>query len=183
MATNKPIDPGHPYSATKHISFQLYRQAVSAAPFGYEHYISLPPAYETQPDRKWPLVVFLHGAGESKREPNESYACLRHGVPKIILCYDRLQSGETPAVDIPPRGGRNPNQGRKRADRDLSSDPVPEEVCRAVAEEFITLTPVLDLSIYYFSLPLSPQIHARTSNHTSAQTRATAGTRRCSPPC
>lgn len=149
MAAMKPIDPGHPYSATKHINFRLYRQAVSAAPYGYDHFISVPPAYDQQPDKKWPLVVFLHGAGESKRGPNESYACLRHGVPKIILCYDKLKSGDTPAVDIPlaPRlGGRNPNRGKKRADGDLSVTPVPEEVCKTVAEEFITLTPILDIS-------------------------------------
>jgi hypothetical protein len=169
MATNKPIDPGHPYSATKHISFQLYRQTVSAAPFGYEHYISLPPAYDQQPDKKWPLVVFLHGAGEAKRGPDESYACLRHGVPKIILCYDKLKSGETPAVDIPPRGGRNPNAGRERADGDLSATPVPEEVCKTVAEEFITLTPILDLSTSHFA-------HSKVPSLTLAKTRATAGT-------
>jgi len=170
MATKQPIDPGHRYSATKHISFKLYRQSVSSGPFGYDHYISLPPAYDQQPDKNWPLVIFLHGAGESKRGPNESYAYLRHGVPKIILCYNKLRSGETPAIDISPRGGRNPNAGRRRVDRDLSSTPVPEDVCKIVAEEFITLTPVLDMSTsLLFRLPSLP-------TNTPPQTRAMAGT-------
>lgn len=142
-----PISPGHPHADTKHIPFQLYRQTISSAPFGYEHFISLPPTYESQPDKKWPLVVFLHGAGESSRGKNESYKCLRHGVPKIILCYDRLKSGQTPTIDISLPGRKNPNKGRARADGDLSPTPVPEDVCRIVAEEFITLTPVLDMSM------------------------------------
>ncbi|KAB5578088.1 Alpha/Beta hydrolase protein [Coniochaeta sp. 2T2.1] len=143
------LDPGHSYAATKHISFKLYRQNVSAGTFGYEHFVSLPPAYDQQSDKKWPLVVFLHGAGESMRGPNESFACLRHGVPKIILCYDKLKDGKTPAIDIPTRDGRNPNKGRKRADGDLSGTPVPEEVCTTVAEQFITLTPILDMNEGY----------------------------------
>jgi hypothetical protein len=173
MAANQPIDPGHSHAATKHINFQLYRQTVSSGPFGYDHFVSLPPAYDQQPYKKWPLVVFLHGAGESKQGPNESYACLRHGVPKIILCYDRLKSGESPSIDISPRGGRNPNAGRRRADRDLSSTPVPEEVCKVVAEEFVTLTPILDMS------KLSPSIQQNSvPTNTLAQTKATGGTQR-----
>jgi hypothetical protein len=117
MAAMKPIDPGHPYSTTKHINFQLYRQAVSAAPYGYDHFISVPPGYDQQPDKKWPLVVFLHGAGESKRGPNESYACLRHGVPKIILCYDKLKEWRYSRHRHPARTapGRTESQQGKEA--------------------------------------------------------------------
>lgn len=97
--------------------------------------------------------MFLHGAGESQRGPNESYACLRHGIPKIILAYDKLKSGGEPAVDIPRPtrlGERSPSQERNRAGHaDLSTTPVPEEVCRAVAEDFITLTPALDMTNGY----------------------------------
>ena len=128
--------------------FNFYDQPTSTAPFGYEHYISLPPAYNTSPDKSWPLILFLHGAGESQRAKNESYASIRHGVPKIILCYDKYKSGmSAPSIDIPlaPRlRGRNPNKG-KSGDADLSSTPVSAEVCQIVAEEFITVTPSLNM--------------------------------------
>jgi len=116
-------DPGHPYANTENISFSFYDQRESNAPFGYEYYVSLPPAYNTNtnnteptntgtdtetgtgtgetPDlkteaetgrkaekrkgkgNKWPLILFLHGAGESQRRPEESYLSIRHGIPKI----------------------------------------------------------------------------------------------------
>ncbi|KAL8886108.1 MAG: hypothetical protein Q9215_006132 [Flavoplaca cf. flavocitrina] len=143
-----PKDPGHPYAQTSNIVFNFHDQPISTAPFGYEHYISLPPTYNTSPDKSWPMILFLHGAGESQRAKNESYASIRHGVPKIILCYDKYKAGmSTPSIDIPlaPRlRGRNPNKG-KSGDADLSSAPVSPEVCRIVAEEFITVTPSLNM--------------------------------------
>lgn len=148
-----PKDPGHNYAETKHISFTYYEQTQSAAPFGYNFFVSLPPAYEIQPDRKWPLVVFLHGAGESQRGPNESYASLRHGVPKLILCYDRLIDGNEPTIAI-PKASRLRGRSDKSGHSDLSIEPVPSHVCCIVAEEFITITPVLDMGE---SLPPSPK--------------------------
>lgn len=143
-----PKDTGHPYAQTSNIAFDFYDQPTSTAPFGYEHYISLPPTYRTSPDKLWPLILFLHGAGESQRGKNESYASIRHGVPKIILCYDRYKTGmAAPSIDIPlaPRlRGRNPNKG-KSGDVDLSGTPVSVEVCKIVAEEFITVTPSLNM--------------------------------------
>ncbi|KAL8850369.1 MAG: hypothetical protein Q9221_004689 [Calogaya cf. arnoldii] len=143
-----PKDPGHPYAQTSNISFDFYDQPTSTAPFGYEHYISMHPTYNTSPDKSWPLILFLHGAGESQRGKNESYASIRHGVPKIILCYDKYKAGmSTPSINIPlaPRlQGRNPNKG-KSGDGDLSSTPVDADVCRLVAEEFITVTPSLNM--------------------------------------
>ncbi|KAL1623036.1 hypothetical protein SLS56_008447 [Neofusicoccum ribis] len=97
----------------------------------------------TQPEKQWPLIVFLHGAGESQQEPDESYACLRHGIPKIILCYDALMSGAAPQISI-PKARRLRDQDIGKPDR--SATPVPPDVCRTVAEEFVTLTPVLNLT-------------------------------------
>jgi hypothetical protein len=74
-------------------------------------------------------------------------------VPKIILCYDKWKSGEVdddgkPHIEIPLAKrlrGRNPNQG-KAGSKDLTETSVDTEVCRMVAEEFITVTPSLDMS-------------------------------------
>ena len=149
-------DPGHPYAHTSHISFEYHDQPTSPASFGYEYYISLPPNYSTS-KKPWPLILFLHGAGESQRGKNESYASIRHGVPKIILCYDKFKSGmDPPSIDIPlaPRlRGRNPNRGID-GDADLSQTPVSPEICKLVAEEFITVTPSLNMGKKAQKFPL-----------------------------
>lgn len=141
-------DPGHPYARTKHISFEFYDQRESNAPFGYEHYVSLPPKYEMDSERRWPMILFLHGAGESQRAANESYASIRHGLPKVILCYDKLKDGVNPPfIDIPlaPRLRKS----RQIAQWDKSTEPLNPELCSLVAEEFITVTPSLNMEWGY----------------------------------
>jgi predicted peptidase len=161
MATNdigkEPVsrkikDPGHPYAQTQHISFSFFDQHKSNAPFGYEHYVSLPPAYETgPPEKKWPLILFLHGAGESQRRQNESYLSIRHGIPKVILCYDKMKSNpsshDAPFISI-PRAERSRNAKHAKSG-DKSEEPVPREVCELLAENFITVTPSLNMEYGY----------------------------------
>ena len=43
--------------------------------------LSLPSDYDTKPDTKWPLLVFLHGAGESGSDIEKIKI---HGPPKLI---------------------------------------------------------------------------------------------------
>ncbi|OAP60972.1 hypothetical protein AYL99_05974 [Fonsecaea erecta] len=146
-----PKDPGHAYACTRHIRFEYFDQRASNAPFGYEHFVSLPPAYDEDRNKAWPLVLFLHGAGESQRGEHESFASIRHGVPKVILCYDKLRSNpitnEMPSIDIPIaprlRKGKQTQQG------DRSSEPVPRETCELLAENFITVTPSLNMGNGY----------------------------------
>ena len=141
-------DPGHAYARTSHVSFEYYDQPTSPAPFGYEHYVSVPPSYDSS-SKKWPLILFLHGAGEYQSGKNDSYASLRHGVPKIILCYDKYKGGmDPPHIEIPlapSHPGCDPSKGIYGG-ADLSTTPVSPEVCKMVAEEFITVTPSLDMS-------------------------------------
>lgn len=142
-----PKDPGHPHANTSHIYFKYFDQRKSNAPFGYEHFVSLPPTYDSDTTKQWPLILFLHGAGESQRGVNESYASIRHGIPKVILCYDKLKSGSDPSIDIPLaariRKSRQTRQG------DKSVEPVDAEVCTTLAENFITVTPSLNMDYGY----------------------------------
>jgi len=136
-------DPGHPYAETKNISFTYHAQQESPALFGYDYFISLPPSYNTSPSTRYSLILFLHGAGESQRAENESYASIRHGIPKIILCYDKLKSGmNAPSIDIPQALRIRKSPGKVS---DRSSEPVDSEVCSLLAENFITVTPSLDM--------------------------------------
>lgn len=141
-------DPGHSYANTKHLSFDYFDQKTSNASFGYEHYVSLPPMYDSDAARAWPLILFLHGAGESQRAANESYISVRHGIPKLILCYDRLKDGQDPpSIDVPLAPRLRQTQQVKQGDRSI--EPVPPEVCSLVAENFITVTPSLNMEWGY----------------------------------
>ncbi|ETN41080.1 uncharacterized protein HMPREF1541_03015 [Cyphellophora europaea CBS 101466] len=144
---SKPKDPGHEYAKTEHIFFEYFDQRSSNAPFGYEHYVSLPPGYETEPEKRWPLVLFLHGAGESQRNANESYLSIRHGIPKVILCYDRVKSGKEPVISIPMANRLRKTKQAKQGD--LSETAVPPEVCTLLVENFITVSPSLNMQCGY----------------------------------
>jgi predicted peptidase len=151
-----PKDPGHSVAVTNHVSFDFYDQRRTNAPFGYEHFVSLPPAYESDTSTKWPLILFLHGSGESQHSPGDSYASIRHGIPKVILCYDKLAENpddDHPSVDIPMQSRMRKNNPSKQGDK--SSDPVPAETCRFMNEHFITVSPSLNMTHGYgWSAPI-----------------------------
>ena len=46
-----------------------------------DYLLSLPPTYNDSTDKKWPLILFLHGSGERGSDVNKVKA---HGPPKII---------------------------------------------------------------------------------------------------
>ncbi|HOW72920.1 MAG TPA: prolyl oligopeptidase family serine peptidase [Phycisphaerae bacterium] len=58
---------------------QTFKKEVTKA-FEYKYLLYLPKEYGT-PDKKWPLVLFLHGAGE---RGTHIEAVKRHGPPKLI---------------------------------------------------------------------------------------------------
>lgn len=58
---------------------------------GYDTLISLPPAYERQGAQAWPLVLFLHGAGERGRDV---WAVARLGLPRLLTLGNELSDAE-----------------------------------------------------------------------------------------
>jgi len=50
-------------------------------PVGYRYLLSKPEGYDQDQTKKWPLLVFLHGAGE---RGDKLDALKRHGPPKLI---------------------------------------------------------------------------------------------------
>ena len=46
-----------------------------------EYLLFLPNSYDHSPDKKWPMIIFLHGAGE---RGNNLELLKKHGIPKII---------------------------------------------------------------------------------------------------
>ncbi len=48
---------------------------------GYKFLLHLPTGYDAKADRVWPLMVFLHGAGERGSDP---WLVAKHGPPKLL---------------------------------------------------------------------------------------------------
>ena len=48
---------------------------------GYKYLLSLPRDYRAAPRRRWPLLLFLHGAGE---RGDDVWSVARHGPPKLV---------------------------------------------------------------------------------------------------
>ena len=67
---------------------------------GYNYWVSYPESY--CPDKKYPLIIFLHGAGEVGPNPE---AVRIHGVPKLM---DKAPYNEIEAITVSPQcpGGR-----------------------------------------------------------------------------
>lgn len=61
----------------------------------YSYLLSLPDGYEADKDKKWPLIVFLHGAGE--RGTNLELL-KKHGPPKLIAAGQKF-----PAIVVSPQ--------------------------------------------------------------------------------
>lgn len=63
----------------------------------------LPEAYGKDPNQKWPLVVFLHGSGESGSDLEKLKA---HGPPKLIA-----QGKAFPFIVVSPQAPDGPRRG------------------------------------------------------------------------
>lgn len=68
------------------------RDYVRRARLDYLRY--LPPEYGQDPEKKWPLILFLHGAGERGTDINLLY---KHGIPRVTREQD------IPFVTISPQ--------------------------------------------------------------------------------
>jgi predicted peptidase len=61
----------------------------------YQYLLYLPDGYEADTQKKWPLVVFLHGAGERGTDLHLLY---KHGPPKLIAAGQSF-----PAIVVSPQ--------------------------------------------------------------------------------
>lgn len=48
---------------------------------GYQYLLSLPTGYATSPDKRWPVLMFLHGSGE---RGDDIWQIAKHGPPKLL---------------------------------------------------------------------------------------------------
>ena len=64
-----------------------------------EYFVYLPKGYQSEPDRKWPLMLFLHGNGERGNGKNELDFVLMHGPLLEAWVYKR----DLPFIIISPQ--------------------------------------------------------------------------------
>jgi len=81
---------------------------------GLEYLRYLPKDYDTEGDKQWPLVLFLHGKGESGDDLDK---VKKHGPPKLVS-----QGKEFPFILIAPQCPRS------RADKDYRTAWKPAEL-------------------------------------------------------
>ena len=56
---------------------------------GYRYLLSLPDGYMADKNKKWPLIVFLHGAGE---RGTDLEMLKKHGPPKLIAAGQKFEA-------------------------------------------------------------------------------------------
>lgn len=56
---------------------------------GYSYLLTLPDGYEADAAKKWPLLIFLHGAGE---RGSDLELLKRHGPPKLIAAGKKFEA-------------------------------------------------------------------------------------------
>lgn len=62
---------------------------------GYNYLLSKPDGYDADPSKKWPLILFLHGAGE---RGNNLENLKKHGPPKLVAAGQKI-----PALIVSPQ--------------------------------------------------------------------------------
>lgn len=90
---------------------------------GYEYLLSLPQGYDPAGGKKWPLMLFLHGAGE---RGSDIWLVAKHGPPKLLR-------GETPAA-----ADETPEARARR-----------EAATKALAENFIVVSPQCPAGVWW----------------------------------
>jgi predicted peptidase len=71
----------------------------------YRYLLSKPESYETDAKKKWPLVIFLHGAGE---RGNDLEQIKKHGPPKLIATGQKFPA-VIASLQCPPNELWNPH--------------------------------------------------------------------------
>ncbi|KAJ3044825.1 hypothetical protein HDV00_000702 [Rhizophlyctis rosea] len=122
----------------------------STAAIRYRYWLSVPPDYDKDETKRWPLMLFLHGAGESARGEGadallELEMVKMHGVPKLVCAYELLRSPNPPTPVIPQQPTRPPTSSRRK-DTPPPLQPVTPSCATLVTESFITVSPQLNFS-------------------------------------
>ena len=90
---------------------------------GYEYLLALPTGYDSGAEKRWPLLLFLHGAGERGADV---WLVAKHGPPKLLHAATPPIPSETP-------------EARTRR----------EAAAKALAENFIVVSPQCPAGVWW----------------------------------
>lgn len=85
---------------------------------GYQYLLSLPTGYDGASDKKWPVILFLHGSGERGTDP---WKVAVHGPPKLIRGPVPATAAPTPASGTKTPPTPPPETPEARALREQSA--------------------------------------------------------------
>jgi len=149
--TDRPVSGDNPSPAElKRVSYQS-----SATGEERDYFIYLPEGYHSKPDKKWPVMLFLHGNGERGDAKEELDYVLVHGP----LYEAWVQKRDLPFIMIVPQ---LPMYGMdEQADyiRNRSKDDIPKRLDNGVParpDEFPTPQP-MDGSVQNKNIDLPPE--------------------------
>ena len=69
----------------------------------FRYLLSLPPSYSEDLTKRWPLILFLHGSGESGADLERVKI---HGIPRLVQVYDDWKKGTALADDVTMEGSK-----------------------------------------------------------------------------
>jgi len=119
---------------------------------GYRYLLSVPPTYYEKADTKYPLILFLHGSGESS---SNLELAKKHGIPRLVQVYDNWKEGKVTKDDLLDPGAKSKSTVSIKDSSVKPTKPMNLDCARTVAENFITLTPQVDPAYGYGWKPAS----------------------------
>jgi predicted peptidase len=70
----------HVATAADHQTVHAFQHSVTKT-LGYKYLLALPDDYKATPEKRWPVLLFLHGSGE---RGDDVWSVAKHGPPKLL---------------------------------------------------------------------------------------------------
>jgi predicted peptidase len=69
----------------------------------YKYLLALPSGYDAHGERRWPMILFLHGSGE---RGDDVWTITKHGPPRLLRGETANTKNETPAPEQSPAAAK-----------------------------------------------------------------------------
>jgi predicted peptidase len=101
----------------------------------YKYLLSLPTGYDASSDKKWPVILFLHGAGERGTDP---WLVAKHGPPELIRGGTGGASTAPKTTPAAPEPVETPEARARR-----------EQAAAALRDNFIVVSPQCPTGVWW----------------------------------
>jgi hypothetical protein len=104
----------------------------------YKYLMSLPTGYDAAAEKKWPVLLFLHGSGERGTDP---WLVAKHGPPKLIRGEIATSPAAPAAPSAPATPPPTPETAEARAQR--------EKAAAFLKANFIVISPQCPAGVWW----------------------------------